>query len=233
MLSISVRPSVIHRELMRIEHKYRPRYGYDPTDEFLNSVHHKEFEDDIRAIRTETSRLRSRCATPLPRSRRAVSCAPFSRYDSSITTDREFLDHLRGVPRPVKDDIFTLSRYAEPARRYMGQSHLASVRICGDNAYPIRKPAYSDELYSPDYPSANRKVRNEVEYLSYYQKNRRAAEASANVPEQKPLEDPNAEIKAKKAERANKLGNVSEVDEIELEKIRAKRQAEAQLQEAK
>jgi hypothetical protein len=56
---------------------------------------------------------------------------------------------------------------------------------------------------------------------------------SRKFSEQKPLEDPNAEIKAKKAERANKLGNVSEVDEIELEKIRAKRQAEAQLQEAK
>lgn len=41
ILSVSVRPSVIHRELMRIEHKTRPRYGYDPTDEFLNSVHAK------------------------------------------------------------------------------------------------------------------------------------------------------------------------------------------------
>lgn len=82
----------------------------------------------------------------------------------------------------MKDDIFTLSRYAEPARRYMGL----------DRFRPSRK-----------------------------------------FSEQKPLEDPNAEIKAKKAERANKLGNVSEVDEIELEKIRAKRQAEAQLQEAK
>lgn len=58
---------------------------------------------------------------------------------------------------------------------------MASVRICGDKAYPIRKPAFSDEVYTPNYPSANRKVRNEVEYLSHYLKNRQAA-ASANEP---------------------------------------------------
>lgn len=147
-----------------------------------------EFEDDIRSIRTATSRV-NRAVTPLPRGRRAVSCAPLSRYDSSITTDSDFLEHLRGVSRSVKDDIFTLSRYAEPARRYVderpkiwypyydkyGKSHLASVRICGDKAYPIRKPAFYDDLYTPDYPSVNRKVRNEVEYLSHYLKNRRAA----------------------------------------------------------
>lgn len=37
IFSVNVRPSVIHRELMRIEHKSRPRYGYDPTEEYLNS----------------------------------------------------------------------------------------------------------------------------------------------------------------------------------------------------
>lgn len=36
--SINVRPSIIHREMMRIEHKTRPRYGYDPTEEYLNSA---------------------------------------------------------------------------------------------------------------------------------------------------------------------------------------------------
>lgn len=36
--SVNVRPSIIHREMMRIEHKTRPRYGYDPTEEYLNSA---------------------------------------------------------------------------------------------------------------------------------------------------------------------------------------------------
>lgn len=36
--SVNVRPSVIHRELLRIEHKTRPRYGYDPTEEYLNTA---------------------------------------------------------------------------------------------------------------------------------------------------------------------------------------------------
>lgn len=44
------------------------------------------------------------------------------------------------------------------------------MRIVGDKAYPVRAPAYYDDVYSPA------KVRNEVEYLSYYLKNRRAAE---------------------------------------------------------
>lgn len=39
--SINVRPSVIHREMMRIEHKTRPRYGYDPTEDYLNSASSK------------------------------------------------------------------------------------------------------------------------------------------------------------------------------------------------
>lgn len=40
----------------------------------------------------------------------------------------------------------------------------------GDKAYSVRAPAYYDDVFSPA------KVRNEVEYLSYYLKNRRAAE---------------------------------------------------------
>lgn len=53
---------------------------------------------------------------------------------------------------------------------FKGKTHLASVKILGDRAYPIRSPAYYDYVFSPA------KVRAEVEYLSYYLKNRRAAE---------------------------------------------------------
>lgn len=41
IFSVNVRPSVIHRELLRIEHKSRPHYGFSAVDEFLNSKHAK------------------------------------------------------------------------------------------------------------------------------------------------------------------------------------------------
>lgn len=41
IFSVNVRPSVIHRELLRIEHKPRPRYGNNAVEEYLNSVHAK------------------------------------------------------------------------------------------------------------------------------------------------------------------------------------------------
>uniref|UniRef100_A0A336MPG3 CSON004774 protein n=1 Tax=Culicoides sonorensis TaxID=179676 RepID=A0A336MPG3_CULSO len=168
IFSVNVRPSVIHRELMRIEHKTRPRYGYDPTEEYLNTTASKEFEDDLRHIRTQTSRVLSRIHAPLPRARRAISCTPFSSL-----SDREYFDHIYAKPS-VRDDIFTMANYSDPLRHYSGKSHLASVRICGNKGYPVRKPAYTDDIYDPA------KVHNEVQYLSYYLKNRRAAAENEN-----------------------------------------------------
>lgn len=49
----------------------------------------------------------------------------------------------------------------------------------------------------------------------------------------KPLEDPNVELKEKQAERAKKLASLNEVDEIELEKIRAKRLDEQKMKAEK
>ncbi|XP_063707053.1 uncharacterized protein CG45076 isoform X1 [Culicoides brevitarsis] len=177
--SVNVRPSVIHREMMRIEHKTRPRYGYDPTEDFLNSASAKEFEDDLRSIRTQTSRVLSRIHAPLPRARRAISCTPFSSY-----SDRELLDRVRGRS-VVRDDIFTLANYAEPARHYTASRFLDPNR-------PSRK------FTAP-----------------------------------KPLEDPLLDVKAKQAERAKKLASLNEVDEIELEKIRAKRLDEQKMKAEK
>lgn len=58
---------------------------------------------------------------------------------------------------------------------FKGKSHLASVRICGNKGYPIREPAsHRDECYDPA------RVRNEIQYLSHYMKNRRAAADKEN-----------------------------------------------------
>lgn len=111
----------------------------------------------------------SRIHAPLPRARRAISCTPFSSY-----SERDYLDRVVRGRSVVRDDIFTLANYAEPARHFSGKSHLASVRICGNKGYPVRKPAYTDDIYDPA------KVHNEVQYLSYYLKNRRAAAENEN-----------------------------------------------------
>lgn len=47
------------------------------------------------------------------------------------------------------------------------------------------------------------------------------------------MEDPNIELKEKQAERAKKLASLNEVDEIELEKIRAKRLDEQKMRAEK
>lgn len=47
------------------------------------------------------------------------------------------------------------------------------------------------------------------------------------------MEDPNIEIKEKQAQRAMKLASLNEVDEIELEKIRAKRLDEQKMRAEK
>lgn len=52
---------------------------------------------------------------------------------------------------------------------FKGKSHLASVRICGNRGYNTRKP-----LYHSDYD--NTKVANDVKLMSFYLKNRTAAE---------------------------------------------------------
>ncbi|XP_063707056.1 uncharacterized protein CG45076 isoform X3 [Culicoides brevitarsis] len=139
----------------------------------------REFEDDLRSIRTQTSRVLSRIHAPLPRARRAISCTPFSSY-----SDRELLDRVRGRS-VVRDDIFTLANYAEPARHYTASRFLDPNR-------PSRK------FTAP-----------------------------------KPLEDPLLDVKAKQAERAKKLASLNEVDEIELEKIRAKRLDEQKMKAEK
>lgn len=47
-----------------------------------------------------------------------------------------------------------------------GKSHLASVRIHQKNSYPTRKQYYDDKYD---------KIKNDVKYLSYYSKNKLAA----------------------------------------------------------
>ena len=55
---------------------------------------------------------------------------------------------------------------------FKGISHLASTRIVGGNSYPKRTPYYES------YDGA--KVRNDVNLLSYYCKNRDAAKHMAD-----------------------------------------------------
>lgn len=55
----------------------------------------------------------------------------------------------------------------------IGTSHLASTRIVGDKPYYKR----SSLLHDYDYDFTNRRVFNDVNYLSYYSKNRDAVKA--------------------------------------------------------
>uniref|UniRef100_A0A1L8DBT5 Uncharacterized protein n=2 Tax=Nyssomyia neivai TaxID=330878 RepID=A0A1L8DBT5_9DIPT len=176
-LTFSVRPSVIHRELDRIENKFRTSPAYLPTSSYLNSAAHLDFADEARDIRNATTSLLKTCHAKVPR---AASLPPvvYSRLDrlqSPAPFDRGFDSYIQDVLNPVRKvqrDINFFSRYAEPARKYVGKSHLASIRIVGNKAYAKRKPLKEDY-----YPS---KVQNDIKLLSYYLTKQKLADADAD-----------------------------------------------------
>lgn len=67
-----------------------------------------------------------------------------------------------------------LSKWYNKTKKKKGKSHLASVRICGDIPYTTRKPLCED--YS------NEKVRNDINLLSFYSKNLKAAKDKKELP---------------------------------------------------
>jgi len=68
-----------------------------------------------------------------------------------------YVQRITNPVRHVAKEVHNMSHYAEPARKYVGKSHLASVRICGDKAYNVRRPMYDSD-----------KVRNDINLLSWY-----------------------------------------------------------------
>ncbi|XP_055324084.1 uncharacterized protein CG45076-like isoform X3 [Sitodiplosis mosellana] len=167
--SIRTRPSIFEREYKRIENKVRSRPAHLFTDSYLNSDSVRAFDDATKSIRNDTNTLMRKIHQ---RVERAQSCLPASSYTAKYERrygPDSFVSHLVA---PLKSTIYNGVESWNP-HKYIGKSHLASVRIVGNKAYNTRRAttAFDDD-----------KVRNDVNLLSYYLKNRKAAAENKEPP---------------------------------------------------
>ncbi|XP_044730537.1 uncharacterized abhydrolase domain-containing protein DDB_G0269086 isoform X5 [Chrysoperla carnea] len=168
---IRVRPSIYYKELDRIEHKYRPSSTYSYLNDYLSSssaTKHltQTFDDEKRAIRAQSNAILQRIHSPVPKV--TVRVLPYSsRYTSPIRISPEsYIQSLVTPVRRVADNILNISYYSEPAKRFLGPGHLACIRFAGDKAYSKR--SHMSDL-------TDHVIRNDINLLSYYLKNRQAA----------------------------------------------------------
>ncbi|KPU79637.1 uncharacterized protein Dana_GF17091, isoform E [Drosophila ananassae] len=137
-----------------------PGYGARALTNYLNTEPFTTFSEETSRIRNRAQSLIRDLHTPVVR--RARSCTPFpvTGYDYAPTSQLALDAYVARVTNPVRHvakEVHNISHYPRPAVKYVGKSHLASVRICGDKAYNIRRPMYDSD-----------KVRTDINLLSWY-----------------------------------------------------------------
>ncbi|XP_041449482.1 uncharacterized protein CG45076 isoform X4 [Drosophila obscura] len=137
-----------------------PGYGARALTNYLNTEPFTTFSEETSRIRNRAQSLMRDLHTPVVR--RARSCTPFpvTGYTYEPTSQLALDAYVARVTNPVRHiakEVHNISHYPRPAVKYVGQSHLASVRICGDKAYNVRRPMYDSD-----------KVRNDINLLSWY-----------------------------------------------------------------
>ncbi|XP_055849400.1 uncharacterized protein CG45076-like isoform X6 [Episyrphus balteatus] len=167
-------PSILNKELDRIAHRTRPGYGYHALTNYLNSEPFINFESETKRIRNSTNNLMRELHTPVTRRSRSVT--PFPAYTYEPASKQALDAYVARVTNPTRHlakEVHNITQYPDTPRKskYVGKSHLASVRILGDKAYNTRSA-----LYNPD------KVRTDINLLSRYIQNKRGrSEASDRV----------------------------------------------------
>ncbi|XP_049304368.1 uncharacterized protein CG45076 isoform X4 [Bactrocera dorsalis] len=213
-----------------------PGYGARALTNYLNTEPFAAFQDETNRIRHRAQSLIRDIHSPVLR--RSRSCTPFPvtgyTYEptSKLALDA-YVERITNPVRHVAKEVHRISHYPEPAKKYVGKSHLASVRICGDKAYNIRRPMYDSD-----------KVRTDINLLSWYLRNplgkgdekskeNYSEKADPDLDPYRPsrkfstppsLDDPvGEETKEKQRLRHERLMTVSEevLDEIQLEKKKA------------
>jgi len=140
--------------------RFPPGYGARALTNYLNTEPFAEFQAETGRIRNRAQSLVRELHTPVVR--RARSCTPFpvTGYSYGPTSQLALDAYVARITNPVRHvakEVHNMSHYPEPARKYVGKSHLASVRICGDKAYNIRRPMYDTD-----------RVRTDINLLSWY-----------------------------------------------------------------
>ncbi|XP_018801939.1 PREDICTED: protein anoxia up-regulated-like isoform X8 [Bactrocera latifrons] len=140
-----------------------PGYGARALTNYLNTEPFAAFQDETNRIRHRAQSLIRDIHSPVVR--RSRSCTPFPvtgyTYEptSKLALDA-YVERITNPVRHVAKEVHRISHYPEPAKKYVGKSHLASMRICGDKAYNIRRPMYDSD-----------KVRTDINLLSWYLRN--------------------------------------------------------------
>ncbi|KQS39297.1 uncharacterized protein CG45076 isoform X2 [Drosophila erecta] len=137
-----------------------PGYGARALTNYLNTEPFATFSEETSRIRNRAQSLIRDLHTPVVR--RARSCTPFpvTGYTYEPASQLALDAYVARVTNPVRHiakEVHNISHYPRPAVKYVGKSHLASVRICGDKAYNVRSPLYDTD-----------KVRTDINLLSWY-----------------------------------------------------------------
>ncbi|XP_066596390.1 uncharacterized protein CG45076-like isoform X7 [Prorops nasuta] len=162
-----VRPSILAAELARIRSLPRPTY-VSHLERFLNSkdniVSFSYFDDEAREIRARVDSLLRRIHVYVPR-------ASPSDFAEEIVPERlrcgDYVHRLLSGRNNTKKDLDALSWYEVPDRADFG--NLACVKYVAGKPHSVRRPYYKVADLRPS------DIKNDVNFLSYYSKNRQAA----------------------------------------------------------
>ncbi|XP_011872224.1 PREDICTED: microtubule-associated protein RP/EB family member 1-like isoform X2 [Vollenhovia emeryi] len=158
-----VRPSVLAAELNRI--RYLPRVSTRSyIEEYLNSRDNILFDDEAREIRARVDSLLRRVHVYVPR-------AVASDFLEDIVPERmrshDYVHRLLTGRNNAKKQLDYLSWYDVPDRGAFGT--LACIKYVAGKPQFVRRPYVKVADLRPS------DIRNDVNFLSYYSKNRQAA----------------------------------------------------------
>ncbi|XP_011697133.1 PREDICTED: microtubule-associated protein RP/EB family member 1-like isoform X2 [Wasmannia auropunctata] len=158
-----VRPSILAAELNRIRDLPRPS-SRSYIEDYLNSRYNILFDDETRDIRAKVDSLLRRVHVFVPR-------AVASDFIEDIIPERmrshDYVRRLLTGRSNAKKQVDYLSWYEVPDRGSFGT--LACIKYVAGKPQSVRKPYYKvADLRPAD-------IRNDVNFLSYYSKNRQAA----------------------------------------------------------
>ncbi|XP_072755221.1 uncharacterized protein [Anoplolepis gracilipes] len=164
-----VRPSILAAELNRIRELPRPSTK-SYIEEYLNSRDNIFFDDEAREIRARVDSLLRRVHVFVPR-------AVASDFAEEIVPERmrshDYVRRLLTGRNNAKKEVEHLGWYEVPDRGAFGT--LACVKYVAGRPQSVRKPY----VKVADLRPAD--IRNDVNFLSYYSKNRQAAATASRA----------------------------------------------------
>ncbi|XP_018350344.1 PREDICTED: eukaryotic translation initiation factor 5B-like isoform X2 [Trachymyrmex septentrionalis] len=163
-----VRPSILAAELNRIRALPRPS-SRSYIEEYLNSRYNILFDDEARDIRAKVDSLLRRVHVFVPR---AVASDFIEEIIPERMRSHDYVRRLLSGRSNAKKQTDYLSWYEVPDRGAFGT--LACIKYVAGKPQSIRKPYYKvADLRPAD-------IRNDVNFLSYYSKNRQAAATASS-----------------------------------------------------